>query len=307
MNNREEKLEKLKKLENNIKNNISYIETKFSEIFHYYDAKLHKVSLSIADDYEAGLFNDFCLFEWNDFIDFVNKQNCFLEREARGISSSQFCIIPNYYEDLFESIMFNYDYDTKIDSVLFTIQVKKIDNIGKADIFESNDFYFSYIMKAMKEENENEIEFSMEDLDKTIEFYTVENEFFDEIFNNVLKCVKYLKDFKNNQIEIWEDYKQFVQNGLDEEIEKEKFVYTENYMFSIGDTNIFIKNKPTKNLYEIRHLVYDLVKNSSDINEILNKLKENGFECYGTSFKDCFDSDKIGCKKRIRMFPLDIN
>ena len=163
------------------------------------NVKLHDVAR--LDNLDMDTFNNFCYDEYENWSNFL-KEN-YLEETHIGRTSTFYLTSPYY--DMYK---FDYHGQMNIKKVIYLIceysgldtDCLKINNEGVIEELEN----ISFVDGSEKTWEEYFLEnYTLEDIYRDLESEV--SKFFEEL-DNIKKGYEYLEDFKENQVDIYNDY-----------------------------------------------------------------------------------------------------
>ncbi|QLF86750.1 hypothetical protein BESEP4_00016 [Staphylococcus phage vB_SepM_BE04] len=185
----------MKKLYNEIKKETEKLNKQFMNIkklvekLDYTDVKLHDVALTLETEEDMYMFNVFCEFELDEFINYLKDNN--LEMEHLETTSS-FKIVP-------KSVMTDFElFDVQDNENIFDVLGYGLNELE--DVFLSDNFeeYYSNLNDDI-EDLQDDLQAEFEELQDSL-YYMFKD------LKAVRKGYKYITDFKNNQLELFKEF-----------------------------------------------------------------------------------------------------
>ena len=197
-------------LNSNIKNIEEKIGNKIDCIGSQENLKLYDVSdYCCENDIDIELFNDFCQFEYDNFIETLKENDIELGYIGR---TSTFRVQGDFF--------FNDDRN------YYTLEeIEKLSLNEKIGYLIENYFYcnYNYIFNFEYDKKGNIINFDYEELKNYILSFNDSKEvlknIYEELFrnnvieelNNIVSTYKYIEEFKNNQLECFKEFLQCIE------------------------------------------------------------------------------------------------
>lgn len=196
----------------------SNIANRLSDLFDMDNLKLYDLASFIYDNeekYNMDDFHSFCNFSFFEFEDFLENELCYkfydlVDYIGRTSSFYYNLNLDNFLHDYMEYNFLNFDNERFIQYDIHESGKIEIDEIEDIlyDLLIS-DLPFSYTEEDEKNIDQDDLEAVLEELITDLDQLQsgLINEFFNGYKNKaVMKLFKYIKSFKDNQIELFLDY-----------------------------------------------------------------------------------------------------
>lgn len=215
--------ELLREAQNEVKKVVNFIKTN-QKAFDYMDLKCHDISWYMYKEMEndfplchneiqtnnADYFSWFCETEYNFFIEWCNENNYDFQKMYRQLGRT--------------SSFYLHDLGDDVDDMLYSL----LDD--NAYFWYSDYIYFNNgeLSAISEEESQEEV------------LNYLANDFYDDCIkslDDIIQVYNYIKDFKENQVEIFKSFLENYEDSLKEEVERETEKFTNDLNKAIEIVN----------------------------------------------------------------------